>query len=197
MYNEKLELPIRIGSIEDTESYYQALPGSALVVQVLDGSKNLIARGFGASWNETYQMTPVMEWGKRYSVEIVKGAMPPGQISIQSMYFMDLNDTLPTFKNLASKRELTAIIQIANEEDATLNGIVLDVFQGVVIQGQQGNFNASNLYLRNCSMIYRKRLKGIEWLKLNPALKYPAKVGEEISFNASLVAESYKGEIGS
>ncbi len=197
MFNEKFDLPIKIGAVSDTESYYQALPGSALVVQVFDGASNLIARGFGVSWNETYQLTPVMEWGKRYSVEIVKGAMPPGQISIQSMYFMDLNDTLPTYKNLVSKRELQAMIQIADHEDETLKGVVLDVFQGVVIQGQQGNFSSQNLYLRNCNMIYRTRLKGIEWLNLNPTAKYPAAVGPQITFNALTPNDQYLGEIGS
>jgi hypothetical protein len=183
MYNEKLGLPLKIGTVVDTESYYQAIPGSAIVVQVIDSGNNLVARGFGASWNETYQMTPVMEWGQRNSVEIVKGAMPPGQLNIQSMYFMQLNDTLPTYKNLVSKRELTAIFQIADHEDSSIVGVILDVFQGVIIQGQQANFNAQSLYLRNLNMIYRKRLKGIEWLALNSGILYPAQAGTVMTNN--------------
>lgn len=183
MFGEKLELPIKIGEITDPESYYQSLHGSQLRVTVLDNENNLVARGFGISWNENYQMTPVMEWGQRYSVEIVKGAMPPGQLQIQSMYFMKLNDTLPTYKNLVSKRELTVIVQIADHEDETLKGVVLDVFQGCVIQAQSGNWNAQNLYMRNANLLYRKRLKGIEWVKMNASSKYPAKAGDEMAMN--------------
>lgn len=185
MFGEKLALPIKIGQIVDSESYYQALHGSQLLVSVIDDKKNLVARGMGMSWNENYQLTPILEWGQRYSVEIVKGAMPPAQLSIQSMYFMHLNDTLPTFKNLVSRKELTALIQIATHEDEALKGIVLDVFQGCIIQGQQGNWNAQSLYLRNANLLYRKRLKGIEWAKLNQSALYPAKAGEEMKFDAT------------
>lgn len=185
MYNEKFELPIKIGKEIDSESYYQSLHGSQLVVTVLDGKKNLVARGMGMSWSENYQMQPILEWGKRYSVEIVKGSMPAGQIQIQSMYFMKLNDTLPTYKNLASRKELTAIVQIAEHEDEALKGVVLDVFEGCVIQAQSGNFNAQALYMRNVNLLYRKRLKGIEWVKKNATAKYPAEAGDSISFNST------------
>jgi len=184
-FAEKLSVPIKIKGIEDTESYYQALPGSALLIKVFDQDKNMIARGMGVSWAENYQMTPVMEIGQRYCVEIVKGAMPPGQINLQSMYFMQLNDTLPTYKNLVSRRELSALIQIAEHEDEALKGVVLDVFEGIVIQGQQGNFNAQSLYLRNANMLYRKRTTGIEWKKKNASALYPATAGDEIKFNGT------------
>jgi hypothetical protein len=185
MYGEKLDLPIKIGDIPDSESYYQSLHGSQLLVKVLDNENNLVARGMGVSWNETYQMTPVMEWGQRHAVEIVKGAMQPGQIQVQSMYFMKLNDTLPTYKNLASKRELKVIIQIADHEDDSLKGVVLDVFEGCVIQAQSGNWNSQSLYMRNANILYRKRLKGIEWVKANQSAKYPAKAGDSITFDST------------
>jgi hypothetical protein len=176
-FGDVLDVPVKIGEVGDPESYYKALPGSALLVKVFDNEFNLIARGLGFSWAENYQNFPVMELGQRHCIEIVKGAMPPGQINYQGMYFMNLNDTMPTYKNLVSTRELSALVQIADHEDASLNGIVLDVFQGLVIQGQQGNFNAQTLYLRNCNMIYRTRLTGLEWKNLNPAVKYPAASG--------------------
>lgn len=185
MFNEAFDLPIKIGEEKDSESYYQSLHGSQLVVTVLDGTKNLVARGMGMSWNENYQLTPVMEWGQRYSVEIVKGAMPAGQIQIQSMYFMQLNDTLPTYKNLVSKKELSVIVQIADHEDESLKGVVLDVFEGCVIQAQSGNWNAQALYMRNANLLYRKRLKGIEWVKKIATAKYPAAAGDTISFNST------------
>jgi len=173
-YGEKYNLPVNIKAIEDPSVYYQALSGSQLVCQVFDESYNLFARGMGMSWNEQPQQTPVMEWGQRYCLEIVTGAMPPGQIAIQGMYFMKLNDTMPTYKNLASRRELFAMVQIAKHEDQALAGIVLDVFQGVKIAGQQGNWNAQSLYLKNANMMYRKRLTGIDWKMQNADFKYPA-----------------------
>lgn len=178
MYGEKLDVPIKFAQIsaQDKETYYQSLHGSQLVALVIDENNNLIARGFGLSWSENYQMAPVMEWGQRNATEIVKGAMPPGQINIQGMYFMQLNDVMPTYKNLVERKELTTLIQIQNHEDPALSGVVLDVFEGCTIQGQQGNFNSQNLYLRNCSILYRKRYTGIEWAKKVNGTKYPAQV---------------------
>ena len=178
MYNEKLETPIKFAEIseQDAASYYQSLHGSQLVALVLDGENNLVARGFGLSWGENYQMAPVMEWGQRNATEIVSGAMPPGQINIQSMYFMKLNDVMPTYKNLVERKELKVLIQIQHHEDPALNGIVLDVFEGCKIQGQQGNFNSQNLYMRNCSILYRKRYTGMEYARKVAGIKYPATV---------------------
>jgi len=173
-YGDIYELPIKIKQIDDPETYYQALSGSQLVLTVIDKSFNLFARGTGMSWNEQYQQTPVMEWGQRYCLEIVTGAMTPGQIAVQSIYFMKMNDTLPTQKNLASRRELTAIVQIAKHEDPALAGIVLDVFQGVKIAGRQGNWNAQSLYLSNANMMYRKRMTGLDWKQSNSGVLYPS-----------------------
>lgn len=174
MYGELLTLPTLIKEVKDQESYYQALSGSQLVVTLLDGGLNLVARGTGFQWNENYQKMPIPEWGQRHIIEIVTGQMNVGQASIQSMFFMNLNDTLPTFKNLVSRRELEIIVQIADHEDPALAGLVLDVFQGVHIQGQSGNFSAQSLYLRNANMMYRKRLTGLEWARLSNDTNYPA-----------------------
>lgn len=180
MYGEKLETPLKFTQISETdkESYYQSLHGSQLVALVMDGENNLVARGFGLSWSENYQMNPVMEWGERNATEIVSGAMPPGQINVQSMYFLRLNDSMPTYKNLVERKELKVLIQIQNHEDEAINGIVLDVFEGCKIQGQQGNFNSQSLYMRNASILYRKRFTGAEYVKAVAGLKYPATIAE-------------------
>mgnify|MGYP001408416440 CR=1 FL=1 len=176
-YGEIMDVPIKIGEISDPDSYYKSLPGSALVMKVFDNEFNLVARALGMSWSENYQNFPVMELGQRYCVEIVKGAMPPGQLNIQGLFLMQFNDTLPTAKNLVSNRELSALVQIADHEDSALSGIVLDVFKGCVFQGQQGNFNSTSLYLRNANLIFRTRMTGLEWKQKNPSLKYAAKPG--------------------
>jgi hypothetical protein len=186
MYGEKLGLPIVVADIDvaDAKTYYSLHHGSSLVFSLMDGAENLIARGSGISWNESYQMTPYMEMGQRHCLEVVKGAMPPGQISIQSAYFLKLNDTLPTAENLVEKRELTGIVQIAEHEDPTLKGLVLDVFEGVSISVQNGSFNAQSLYLRNATAVYRLRKSGMLWLRENPSFgeqteshaAYPAKI---------------------
>jgi hypothetical protein len=111
-----------------------------------------------------------MEWGQRYCLEVVKGAMPPGQINVQTANFLKLNDTMPTVDNLVEKRELNAIVQIAKHEDPAYKGLVIDVFEGVSISVQSANFNAQSLYLRNASMIFRRRKNGIMWIKENPSL---------------------------
>lgn len=170
MFNEILELPMLVGEIKNPEIYYSAHHGSSLIFTLFDGTENLVARGMGMQWNENYQMTPVMEWGQRYCLEIVDGAMQPGQLTINGMNFLQLNDTLPTYRNLIQRRELTGIVQIAEHEKAEFRGLVIDVFQGVKIGGQSGNWNAQSLYLRNANMMYRKRLTGLEWLAINPDL---------------------------
>ena len=174
---EGVQVPILIKSVKNPDWYYTNFAGSALTFTIYEETKdsfNVVARGMGVSWSENYQKTPIMEWGKRHCVEIVTGAMPVGQLSIQSMFFMQLNDALPTYKNLTSNRELNAFIQIGANEDPAIAGLVLDVFQGVHIVGQQGNWNAQSLYLRNANMMYRTRLTGLEWaLKKNSTL-YPA-----------------------
>jgi len=185
MYGETLDPTIVVGEVTNPEVYYEGHHGSSLIFSLFDEEKSLIARGTGLQWSENYQLVPIMEWGKRHCLEIVKGAMPPGQLNFQSINFLHLNDTLPTVRNLVEKRELQAIVQIASHETPELRGLVIDVFVGVVIQGQQGNWNAQSLYLRNGNMLFRKRLNGLQWLELNPDLAnqnedhaaYPATIG--------------------
>ncbi len=178
MFDEKLTLPVVISKVKDPDTYYTALSGSQLVCTVLDSDLNLVARGVGMSWNENYQKTPILEWGHRHVVEIVTGMQNIGQITVQSMFFMQLNDVMPTFKNLVSRRELQVIVQIAEHEDPKLAGLVVDVFQGVHIQGQSGNWSAQSLYLRNAQLLYRKRLTGLDWAKQQNNTDYPANWGE-------------------
>lgn len=177
--NEKLGIPVKIKEITNPKQYYSSYSGASLRMIIfkedaVDPSKNLIARATGISWNENYQQTPVLELGKRFCMEIVSGAMPPGQLSIQSVQFMHLNDTLPTQKNLVEVAEWTAFTQISDEERPEISGLVIDVFQGIHIVGQAGNYNAQSLYLRNANMMYRKRLTGIEWALSVNATNYPA-----------------------
>lgn len=170
MYGEITEQPIVVGEVGNPEVYYSLHSGSSLVFTLYDQGNNLVARGSGMQWNEQYQLTPFMEWGQRHCLEIVKGAMTPGQISIQTANFFKLNYTMPTFENLVERRELTALVQIAEHEDPKYKGLVIDVFQGISIQVQSANWNAQSLYLRNGTMLYRMRKNGLMWLRENPGL---------------------------
>lgn len=170
MFGENLGLPIRVGEVQNPQVYYSLHHGSSLVFTLFDQEHNLVARGSGMQWNENYQVTPFMEWGQRHCLEVVKGAMPPGQISLQTANFLHLNDTMPTARNLVERRELTALVQIAEHEDPNYMGLVIDVFKGITIQVQSANWNAQSLYLRNANMLFRTRLTGMLWLAENPDL---------------------------
>lgn len=170
MFGEILDLPYVIAEVKDSEIYYSAHHGSTLTLSLFDDEFSLVARGTGMQWNEQYQMIPVMEWGQRHCLEISEGAMPPGQLVINAMNFLHLNDAMSTYRKLVQRKELQAIVQVAQHEKPEFRGLVIDVFQGVKISGQSGNWNAQTLYLRNANMIFRKRLTGLEWLALNPGL---------------------------
>lgn len=178
-----LDLPVKIGDIQNRDIYYKGFSGSQLVFQLLDSEKNVISRGMGMSWSENYQQTPVMEWGQRRSFEIITGAMPVGQISINSLYFLQLNDTLPTVRNLSARGDFMAIVQIGSQEDPAIAGLILDVYKGVKIVGQQGNWNAQSLYLRNANMMYCERLSGAEYALENGGSKYDKIVSVSVSMN--------------
>jgi len=180
-----LPLPMKIGNIENKDVYYQQHHGTTLRLTVMDGNNNLVARGQGVTWNEQYQMVAEPEWAERRVIEIVEGAMLPGQLTFQSMYFFHLNDSLPTYRNLGKGDYLQCMVQIASHERAELKGLVLDVFRQVKIQAQSGQWNANTKYMRNGTMLYLERLTGLEWLNDNPGLAaasadhgaYPAAVG--------------------
>ncbi len=174
MFGEIIETPVKIKKVVNAELYYSSLPASAIQVRIMDNDLNVVARGMGLNWNENFQNTPVMEWGHRFATEIVPGAMNPGQLTIQTMFFMHLNDALSTFRNLTRRPEMQAFVYVAKHEDPQIEGIVLDVFKGVRIVGQQGNFNAQSLYMRNVSMMYRQRLTGAEWYFSNPEKAHQA-----------------------
>lgn len=170
-----LKDPIVVGEIKNSDIYYQQFHGTNLIFTVYatnaDASlRSLVARGQGINWSEQYQLIAEPEWGQRRVIEIVDGAMLAGQLAFQSMYFLHLNDNLPTYRILGKGTYLSCMVQVAKHERAELKGLVLDVFQGVKIQGQSGQWNANSKYLRNGNMIYMERLSGIEWLQANPDL---------------------------
>jgi hypothetical protein len=185
MYGELFEVPILIKKVTNTDIYYKLHHGSSLIFTLFDQNKNLIARGTGMSWNENPQLAPYMEWGKKYCIEIVKGAMNPGQLTVQGANFLHLNDSMPTVANLIENRELTAFVQVGPDEAIATRGLVIDVFKGVFVGAQSGNWNSQTLYMRNAQMMFRKRMTGAEWLNDNPGLgaansdhaAYPANVG--------------------
>lgn len=165
-------------STDKRDQYYRSFHGAGLKFSLFEEGKdgwNLIARGLGVTWNEQYQQTPVMELNERRCLEIVTGAMPPGQLSIQTVYFMQLNDGLPTSANLASINDIYAMVQVGDNEPSNVKGLVLDVFKGIKIAGRQGNFNATSLYLTSANMMYRDRMTGLEYLSTSNYTKnYPA-----------------------
>jgi len=178
-FGEILAPRIKVGTIDNPELYYKALSGSQLVLSVLDGSNNLVARGTGMNWNEQFQQTDLAEWGQRHSLEIVTGRQPIGQITIQTFFFMHINDSLPTTSGLKewAVSELSAIVQIAEHEDPNLSGLIIDAFEGVKIAGQSGNWNAQSQYMKNMSLVYRVRLNGLEWKQSHAdGVAYPAKI---------------------
>jgi hypothetical protein len=173
-------LPVKTKvTIKDTEFYHKALSGSQLVCSLYDAkNNNLIARGSGLSWNETFQQTDLPEWGQRHSIETVTGRQPIGQLTIQTFFFMQLNDALPTTQGLKNWAvdELIAQVQIAAHEDPRLAGLVIDVYEGVKIAAQSGNWNAQSQYMRNVSLIYRIRKSGADYYLKNKNATYPANI---------------------
>lgn len=171
-----LELPVKVGEIKNRDIYYQQFHGTNLICTVYEQdpvtkvNRNLVARGTGLTWNEQYQIIGEPEWGQRRVIEIVEGAMLPGQLTIQAMNFLHLNDSLPTYRNLGKGSYLTCLVQVATHERAELKGLVIDAFLSVKLQGQSGQWNANSKYLRNANLIYLERLTGLEWLAANPDL---------------------------
>lgn len=178
MYDGTLEPPIQHNQItvNDEAVYNRAFSGADLVILLLDGAANLIARGVGVSWSDNNQQQPVMELGHRAATEIVTGAMNPGQLQVQTVYFLKLNDYIGNHSNLILDKEYTAIVGLGDENDPDLLGKleVLDVYIGVKINANSGNLAAGQNYMRTVSMIYRKRLTGIQYKVANAASKYPA-----------------------
>lgn len=176
-YGEVLAPRIKVGTVSNPDAYYKALSGSQLVCSILDGANNIIARGTGMNWNETFQQSDLPEWGQRHSLEIVSGRQPIGQMTIQTFFYMHLNDSLPTTSGLKAwaVNELSGIVQIAEHEDPILAGLIIDAFEGVKIAGQSGNWNAQSQYIKNVSLVYRVRLNGLEWVQAHAGgTTYPA-----------------------
>lgn len=178
MYDNTLEPPIQHSEINITDEgvYTKAYSGADLVFLLLDGANNLIARGVGCSWNDTNQATPVMEYGHRYATEIVMGATNPGQLQVQTVYFLKLNDYIGNHSNLILNKEFTALVGLGDQNDPDLLAKleVLDFFKGVVVTANSANFSSGQQYMRNISFMYRKRITGIQYKAANAASKYPA-----------------------
>jgi hypothetical protein len=172
MYNIKeiLPPPVKVGEVKDPRIYYQGHAGATLTVAVFNGNNHLIARGHGLSWNEQPQLQNYMEWNQRHCLEIIKGAMLPGNISIQALTFFHLNDSLPTASDLADPTEFTALIQLGDKVESKLLGLVIDVFKGVNIGAQSGQFSATSQYFRTAQLIYRYRMNGLQWAQQNKDL---------------------------
>jgi len=113
------------------------------------------------------------EWGKQRVIEIVEGSLLAGQLTFQSMNFLHINDSLPSTPKDMNSSYLTCIVQIAANAGIKpeAKGLVIDVFQGVKIQAQSGNWSATSKYLRSGQMIFLERLTGYEWVMRNGDLQ--------------------------
>lgn len=181
-------LPIKIADIsaEVKDIYYQQHHGTSLIFTIKESgtTDNLVARGTGLTWNEQYQFVAEPEMGARRVIEIVDGAMLPGQLSFQTMYVFAINDRLPSWRTLGNTGYLECIVQIAKHERAELKGLVLDVFRQVRIQAQSGQWNANTKYMRNGTMLYLERLTGAEWVKDNAT--YAAADADHAAYPATI-----------
>jgi hypothetical protein len=175
-----LGLPVLIKTINNPNQYYKGRSGSALVFHLLDGNNDVIARGQGVSHSQAPQQSPYMEFGKRKTSEIITGAMPVGQISVNTLFTMESNDRMPTVRNLPADKEFTAIIQIGPHEDPEVANAILNVFKGVKFAGEQGNMNANSIYVMNYNFMYIERLSGAEWAKENGSAVYNKIVSIEV-----------------
>ncbi len=177
-YDGTLEPPIQHNQISVTDEavYSRAYSGADLVFMLLDGAQNLVARGVGVSWSDNNQIIPVMELGKRYATELVSGAMNPGQLQIQTVYFLKLDDNMGNHSNLILDKEYTAIVARGDECDPNLiqKLDVLNFFKGVKIAANSANTASGQNYMRTVSFMYRKRITGIQYKAANAASKYPA-----------------------
>ena len=175
------DIPLKLPDLNDVaqagmlNKYQMGHSGSSLMLSLLDGKNNLIARGIGVSWSDNNQVTPVMEYGHRKPTELIEGAVNAGQLQVQSLYFLQLNDSLGSYRDLILKKEFTAIVYIAMTERPEDRGTILDCFQGCKIASNQGSFNAQNMYTRNVNLMYRYRETGLEWASKSASTFYPAK----------------------
>jgi hypothetical protein len=185
-FDVDFDVPIVVqeDNISDKAVYYEQHHRSNLIFTVLDQERNLVARGVGMNWSQTQQMSADPEWGKQRVIEIVEGSMLAGQLSFQSMNFFHLNDSLPSTPKDMNSSYLTCIVQVANNEaiKPSARGLVIDVFQGVKIQGQSGSWNATSKYLRNGQMIFLERLTGLQWLQKNADLATAAEDGSRAAY---------------
>lgn len=187
IFDVNFKIPAKVGEIVDPKVYYEQHHGSNLVFSVIDNDRNLVARGIGINWNQTRQMTANPEWGKPRVIEIVEGALLAGQLSFQSMFFMHLNDNLPTTADYTNNSYLTCIVQVASHVKPAAKGLILDVFEGVKIQGQSGNWNSNSNYLRNGTMIFLERKTGLQYANAN-GLMNAAADGSRAAYPANVEA---------
>ncbi len=170
IYGINLTTPIKVGAIKNPEVYYEGHMGANLVFTVIDKNKSLVARGVGMQWNQSRQLSAQPEWGKKRVIEIVEGAILPGNLTFNSMNFFHLNDNLPTTPDYTNNGYLTCFVQTAEHNKPSARGLIIDVFRGVKFAAHSGNWNANSQYMMNGQMMFLERLTGLEWVAQNPDL---------------------------
>lgn len=185
-FDFNFKTPVKVGEIVDPQVYYEQHHGSNLVFSVIDDSKNLVARGIGINWNQARQVQANPEWGQPRVIEIVEGALLAGQLTFQSMFFMHLNDSLPTTPDYTNNGYLTCIVQVAQHTKPSVRGLILDVFEGVKIQGQSGSWNSTSSYLRNGQMIFLERKTGLQFANEMSDLQNAAADGSRAAYPAKV-----------
>jgi len=140
--------------------YKTGFAGAHVVLEVLNGSDNVIARGMGASFNDSIQVLPVQELGKRKVEEVVLGAQQPGQLQVQTLMTFEGEDKLPQWNSIFSYKNMTASLKVVGDyDDVDLKGKVLVQFKGVHFQNTSGNVTPQGNIMRNVTMMYTHAIR--------------------------------------
>lgn len=134
--------------------------GSGLRVIIRDpnGSK-VLGRGNNFSWQDTFGILEVDEWGVDGIDEFVPGKHR-GSGNLATLCIASINDSLPHRKNFVTLGPFT--MQEVVADDRPNAGTILNQFEEVWFNVVGGSFAATGLAAQNVSFVYGKRTPGDE-----------------------------------
>ena len=166
-----------VTSVLNPEFYGKSTSGVAMHVIIAKPTAlgvNIVARGSNFSWSYNFEINPVEEYNTRFIQETVNGKMTLGSGTLATMLIMEINDKLPTYKDLSKDEEL--IIYHVSGEDEEVPNVVYQAFFGVKISGRSGSSGSTGLAMLNIPFVFRKHYTGSDYKLKNSASQYPAEV---------------------
>lgn len=146
------------------DQYKKGLAGSHAIIEVLNGSNKVIARGLSVSYNDGVQQIPIMELGKQRVEEIVTGQMTVGQLQIQTLMTFEQEDMLPTWQDIQSYKNMKGVLKVVDtfddgSADNMLPGKELVIFENVHFQAKSGQMSPQAVLMRNVTMVYTNTVR--------------------------------------